>query len=85
MKTVEEMMAEKVDLGKLRPVGSYPDLNEKAARELSVEIEHEKNPDYISISWESQQEAQDFFNEHGFIETLERLTAMRKKRGYYDE
>jgi len=82
---VQEMLDKKVDLSVLKHPGSYPDLHEKITRQLSVEIETEKNPNYIAISWESQVEAMEFFNEHGFLKTLDRVTTMRVKRGYYDD
>jgi len=87
-KGVQKLMESKVDFSDLKRPGSYLSLHEKLAHELAEEIEIATNPrgiDYISVSWEAQVEAQDYFNKHGFEKTLDRLTTMREKRGYYEE
>lgn len=43
---------------------------------LARAIERKKDPDYVSVSWGSQEEAINYYNEHGFIETLDRLVEL---------
>lgn len=70
-------MKKKVDLSKLEQPGDYPDMFTKLARELATEIERKNNPDYVSVSWASQEEAQNYFNEHGFQKTLTHTLQLR--------
>lgn len=60
----------KADLKTLRPVGSYPGVEDRAALELARAI-HRSESDAVSVSWSAQQRAQDFFNEHGLVATLD--------------
>lgn len=78
-RAVEERMAEKVDLRRLEQPGTYPDLHTKLALELATEIERESDPNYVSVSWPSQEKAQDYFNEHGFVETLDYMIKLREE------
>lgn len=50
-----------------------PGPAERVVFDLAVEIEKRKNPGYISVSWESQQEAVNYINQHGFEEALSHL------------
>ena len=72
-------MEEKVDLRKLGDVGSYPSLYEKLTRELAEEIQMEEDKDYIVVSWEVQEKAMNYFNQHGFEKTLSYMLELRKK------
>lgn len=76
---VTEMMNRKVSLRELKQPGSYLDLHEKLTLDLAREIERTKDPEYVSISWASQQEAQDYFNAQGFEKTLTRLVELELK------
>lgn len=69
-----------VDFRDLKPAGSYPSVEEKAALELAREI-HWSRSDAVAVSWEAQEEAQNFINEHGLAKTLDRMFEIRKKRG----
>lgn len=73
---VSQLMTSKVDFRKLGKPGDYSTLHEKLARDLAREIQRAKDPDYVSISWAAQCEAQDYFNEHGFECTLDRLVKL---------
>lgn len=75
---VTQMMESKVDLGKMRPIGSYPNLHEKLCRDLARAYEFKKDPDFCSVSWASQEAAQKYFNEHGFLKTLDHLMEVKK-------
>lgn len=74
---VERMMESKVDLAKPMAVGSYLNLHEKITLELATEYQREGNPDYVSVSWPNQVKAQDYFNEHGFEDTLDHMLELR--------
>ena len=75
---VQERMARKVDL-RPRPgqVGEVPDLFEKLTLELAYEYQRQENPDYTMVTWANQEKAQNFFNEHGFVDTLSLLIDLR--------
>ena len=77
---VTAMMRSKVDLSVLKPAYSYPDHHEKVTLQLSTEIQREKEGnDYTMVTWVTQCEAQDYFNEHGFTKTLDRMLNLRAK------
>ncbi len=76
---VSEMMKEKVDFSILKQPGYYLNLHEKVAHELAEEIECKKDKDYWVVSWESQVEAMNYFNEHGFEKTLGYMLELRKE------
>lgn len=73
-----EIVTPQVDLRELKPIGSYPGVEEKLVRELSREI-HRKNSSDIAVSWEAQEEAMDYYNSHGFVDTLNLMIEMRKQ------
>lgn len=81
-RNVKAMMGRKVDFAP-RPgqVGTYLDLHEKLAMDLAREYQREEDwpGGYVCISWKNQERAQSFFNEHGFMETLEAMTALRER------
>jgi len=77
----KKMNHENVDLGELKEPGTHSDMYEKLAHELAVEIQWKKNPEYIVVDWDSQEQAQRYFNEHGFEKTLEHMLSMRRERG----
>ncbi len=56
-----------------------PGPAEKVVFDLAVEIEKQKNPGYISVSLESQQEAVNYINEHGFENALSHLQDFQDK------
>lgn len=64
-----------------RKVGTCLDLHEKLAMDLAREYQREEDwpGGYVCISWKNQERAQSFFNEHGFKETLEAMTALRER------
>ena len=74
---VDEMMERKVDFRRLGQPGDYPDLHESLALDLAREYQKEEEPDYVSISWPNQERAQDYFNAHGFIDTLDHMIKLR--------
>lgn len=74
---MSKKMARKVDLRQLKPAGTYPDLHEKLCRELSVEYERERDSDYVAVSWANQERAQEYFNAHGFVATLDHMLRLR--------
>jgi hypothetical protein len=71
-------MTEKVDVNSLWMV-EHPNLHEKLVLELSTELEKQKDADYVSVSWASQVEAADYFNKHGFVDTLAHMLSLRDK------
>jgi hypothetical protein len=78
---VQELLDSKVNLSPSpkRMPASYPNLHEKVALELAIELERENNINYVVVSWESQEKAQTFFNEKGFVETLTYMLDLREK------
>lgn len=56
-----------------------PGPAERIVFDLAIEIEKQKNPGYSSVSWESQQEAVNYINEHGFQETLSHLADLQER------
>jgi hypothetical protein len=73
------MKKEKVDLRILKQPGEYSDMYEKLTLQLAREIEMSKNKNYVSVSWESQEQAMDYFNIHGFEKTLSYMLSLRKE------
>lgn len=71
------MMARKCDLRTLQQPGTELGLYEKLALDLAREFEREIDPDYVSISWKSQERAQDFFNARGFEATLDHMISLQ--------
>lgn len=79
---VDRRTEEKVDLRKLKDPGTYLSMYEKVVLELAREFQYSKDPDAVSTSWPCQEEAQKFFNKHGFEATLSlRLDLERLRRG----
>ena len=76
-KKVQQLLDSKVDLSKLSLPGDYSSLHEKLCRDLAREYQRQQDPDYGSISWENQVRAQDYFNEYGFVKTLNHLTELQ--------
>ena len=69
----------RVDLTELKEPGTYPSVEEKVTLELAREI-HRSDPNAgVAISWPAQQEAMDYFNKHGFTETLDRMLKLREE------
>jgi hypothetical protein len=72
-------MTRKADLRTLHPAGSYPNTEDRAALRLA-RAKHASEDTHCVTSWEAQEWAMDYFNEHGLIATLdecERLEALR--------
>lgn len=76
---LEEMMSRKVDFRRLGKPGECSDLHEKLARDLAREYQRQEDPDYVSISWANQERAQAYFNQHGFVETLNHMLVIQKE------
>jgi len=79
-RAVDARMRSKVDLRKSKLPGTYPDLHEKLVLDLAKAIERSKDPDYSVVSWASQEQAQDYFNEHGFEKALDHLFSLRGEK-----
>lgn len=81
-KKVRALLAAKVTRESLcTPEGGYLGLHEKVVLELAEELHYARTREDGAITpWNMQREAMDYFNEHGFIETLNALTALREKR-----
>jgi hypothetical protein len=62
----------KADLHTLHQPGHYPNVEDKAARELAMAI-HVSESTSCVVSWEAQQRGQDYFNEHGLGKTLDEI------------
>ena len=77
-RAVNELMNKKVDVHTLCYV-EHPPLYEKLVLELSTELEKQRDRDYVSVSWASQVEAADYFNKHGFVDTLTHMLSLRDK------
>lgn len=73
------MMQRKVDFTVLRQPGTYLDLHEKLTLDLAREYQIAEDPDYVSISWPNQQKAQDYFNAHGFEQTLDHALELQEQ------
>lgn len=71
-------MGKAVDASKLY-TSTADDLHEKLVLELAVELERVKDRDYVVVSWASQVEATTYFNEHGFVDTLNHMMQLRKE------
>lgn len=69
---VDALMAQPADLRTLRQPGEYLNLHDKLALELATAI-HESESDDCAVSWSAQERAQNYFNTHGFIKTLDEL------------
>lgn len=80
-KRVQKLMDAKVTPQSLQgSVGNYPGLHEKIVLELAWEIYCARSNIELYedvLPWEDQQEAMDYFNEHGFVETLDRMMKLR--------
>lgn len=77
-RAVDAMMAKKVDVHKLYLV-EHPNMYEKLVLELSTEIEKQRSgPNYTCVSWTAQMEAANYFNEHGFSDTLTHMLKLRE-------
>lgn len=77
-RAVNKLMNKKVDVHTLCYI-EHPSLYEKLVLELSTEIEKQRNADYAAVSWASQVEAADYFNKHGFVDTLTHMLSLRDK------
>ena len=62
-------MERKVNLRELKPAGSYPSVEEKAAM-LRARAIHNAESDGVAVSWSAQERAQTFANEHELWEVL---------------
>jgi len=57
-------------------IGEVPLPEERAVLRLSSCIEASKDPDYCVVSWASQVEAMQYFNENGLSATLTRIVEL---------
>lgn len=57
-------------------VGEVPLPEERAVLRLSSCIEASRDPDYCVVSWASQVEAMQYFNENGLGATLDRIVEL---------
>ena len=57
-------------------IGEVPLPEERAVLRLSSCIEASKDPDYCVVSWASQVEAMQYFNENGLGPTLTRIVEL---------
>lgn len=57
-------------------IGEVPLPEERAVLRLSSCIEASKDPDYCVVSWASQVEAAQYFNENGLGATLDRIVEL---------
>ena len=57
-------------------IGEVPLPEERAVLRLSSCIEASKDPDYCVVSWASQVEAMEYFNNHGLSATLSRIVEL---------
>ena len=73
---VDRKMTAKVDARKLY-LSTDSDLHAKLVLELAVEIARTTDPNYTSVSFAAQEEAAAYFNEHGFVETLNHMFSLR--------
>jgi len=71
-------MNNKIDENRLYIVDD-PGPAERVVFDLAIEIEKRKNPGYVSVSWESQQEAVQYINDHGFEEAIGHLIDLQDK------
>jgi len=76
---VDALMAQPADLRTLRQPGETLHLHDKLALDLATAI-HQSESDDCSVSWSAQERAQDYFNAHGFIETLDELFRVRARK-----
>lgn len=79
-KRVDAKMNEKVNLRELRQPGTYLSMYEKLVLELARELQYLLDPTAPSTSWECQEAAQKYFNEHGFEETLDHRLRLEQAR-----
>jgi hypothetical protein len=73
----EEPGTRPVDLRKPGRVGDIPDTETKLALELAIEIERAKDPNYVSVSWDSQETAQGYVNTMGLPAALDYMLLLR--------
>lgn len=57
------------DLRQLHPAGTTPNTEDRAARRLARAI-HNAESTNVATSWSAQERAQDFYNAHGMVKTL---------------
>jgi hypothetical protein len=69
-------MDKQVNLAELGEVGTYPGVEEKAARELACAIHYAESRD-CSVSWSAQERAQAFANTHDLAEVLDEMFRLR--------
>jgi len=72
-KSAHEKVTERIDRKidpKVLAYVEHPGPDERAVLLLAQLIEKSKNPDYVVVSWASQKEAADVYNENGLIATL---------------
>lgn len=60
--------------------GDVPPPEIRAVMGLAREIEHDKDPDYVSVSWASQCEAEEYARQHGLAGTLDEMFRRRAAR-----
>lgn len=59
---------------------SHLSCQEKLVLELAAEIELEKDPGAYMTSWSSQVAAADYYNAHGFVQSLDHMLKLRGVR-----
>jgi hypothetical protein len=62
-----------VDLSQLGEVGTVPGPDVRATLELASAYAAAEDPDYVSVSWDCQKRAQEFYNANGLGPTLDEI------------
>ena len=70
---------EKVDLRNIGDVGECPSVEHKLVLQLAVELQRLEDAGRCSVSWDNQEKAMAYFNEHGFVATLDHLFNLREQ------
>ena len=65
-------MEQKVNLRVLPPVGSFASFEEKLTLKLATAI-HESESSNVAVSWEAQERAMVFVNNHGLSDILSEI------------
>lgn len=79
---VASLVGSKVDLGQLKQPGDYLSLHDKLCRDLAKAYqEQEERGSSWCVSWPNQVKAQNYFNEHGFVETLKHMNELLNALG----
>jgi len=76
---LDRRMEAKVDAEKMYLL-HHLGLHEKLVIELAMEIDKKQVPVPVAVSFASQKEATVYFNEHGFVATLEYMLSLETQR-----